>query len=97
MADSPTLSDLRVIECAEGVAGPYCGKLFADLGADAIKVEPPQGDRSRLDGPFPDGVAHPERGGLFHYLNANKRSVALDLGTRTASRRWSGSPRAPTC
>ena len=79
MADSPTLSDLRVIECAEGVAGPYCGKLFADLGADAIKVEPPQGDRSRLDGPFPDGVAHPERGGLFHYLNANKRGVALDL------------------
>ena len=79
MADSPTLSDLRVIECAEGVAGPYCGKLFADLGADTIKVEPPHGDRSRLDGPFPDGEPHPERGGLFHYLNANKRGVALDL------------------
>jgi crotonobetainyl-CoA:carnitine CoA-transferase CaiB-like acyl-CoA transferase len=47
------LSDLRVVELATGIAGPYCGKLFADLGADVIKVEPPEGDWSRRLGPFP--------------------------------------------
>ncbi len=79
MAGSSTLSDLRVIECAEGVAGPYCAKLFADLGADVVKVEPPGGDRSRRFGPFPGDRPHLERSGQFLYLNANKRGVTLNL------------------
>ena len=80
MAGSSTLSDLRVIECAEGVAGPYCGKLLADLGADVVKVEPPAGDSSRRFGPFPGDRPHLERSGQFLYLNANKRGITLDIG-----------------
>ena len=75
------LDDLRIIELAEGVAGPYCGKLFADLGADVIKVEPPGGDRARRAGPFKDGEPNPEGSGLFLYLNTNKRGVTADLAT----------------
>ena len=75
------LDDLRIIELAEGVAGPYCGKLFADLGADVIKVEPPGGDRARRAGPFKDGKPNPEGSGLFLYLNTNKRGVTADLAT----------------
>ncbi|MEX0786825.1 MAG: CoA transferase [Dehalococcoidia bacterium] len=72
------LSDLRVIELAEGIAGPYCGKLFADLGADVVKVEPPEGDRSRRLGPFPNDEPDPEKSGLFLHLNTGKQSVTLD-------------------
>ncbi|MXW24461.1 MAG: CoA transferase, partial [Chloroflexi bacterium] len=79
MAGSSTLSDLRVIECADGVAGPYCGKLLADLGADVVKVEPPAGDSSRRFGPFAGDRPHLERSGQFLYLNSNKRGITLDL------------------
>ena len=78
MPDS-ALSDLRVIELAQGIAGPYCGKLFADLGAEVIKIEPPEGDRARRLGPFPNDEPHPEKGGLFLHLNTGKKSVTLDV------------------
>ena len=73
------LSDLRVIDVSEGVAGPFCAKLFADFGADVVKIEPPSGDSARTLGPFPNGAPNPEASGMFIYLNANKRGVALDL------------------
>ena len=73
------LSDIRVVEYSVGHAGAMCGKAFADLGADVVKVEPPEGDPLRAAGPFPGDVADPESSGLFMYLNANKRGVALDL------------------
>ena len=73
------LSDIRVVEYSVGHAGAMCGKAFADLGADVVKVEPPGGDPIRQAGPFPNDVADPEWSGLFMYLNANKRGVALDL------------------
>ena len=63
------------------MAGPYCGKLFADLGADVIKVEPPEGDRARRAGPFRNGEPNPEGSGVFLYLNTNKRGVTADLAT----------------
>jgi crotonobetainyl-CoA:carnitine CoA-transferase CaiB-like acyl-CoA transferase len=72
------LSDLRVVELATGIAGPYCGKLFADLGADVIKVEPPEGDWSRRLGPFPNDEPHPEKSGLYLHLNTGKKSVTID-------------------
>lgn len=73
------LSDLTVLECGDGVAGAFAAKALADLGADVIKIEPPEGDAARRAGPFPDDIAHPERSGQFLYLNANKRGVTLDL------------------
>jgi len=72
------LSGLRVIELGDLVSAPYAAKLMADLGADVIKVEPPSGDPARQRGPFPGGEPHPERSGLFLYLNCNKRGVTLD-------------------
>jgi crotonobetainyl-CoA:carnitine CoA-transferase CaiB-like acyl-CoA transferase len=63
-----------VIELAANVAGPYCGKLLADLGADVIKVEPPGGDPSRRA-----SGADPESSPLFLYCNTSKRGVVLDL------------------
>jgi len=73
------LDGIRVLEYATGVSGPYLGKLLADLGAETIKVERPgRGDESRERPPFPDHVPHPEKSGLFAYLNTNKLGVTLD-------------------
>ena len=73
------LPDLRALEIASLIPGPYCGKLLASLGADVIKAEPPgRGDPSRRRGPFPDDEPHPERSGLFLYLNTGKRSITVD-------------------
>ncbi len=77
------LSDLRIIDLTQGIAGPYCTKLLADFGADVIKVERPgAGDFARSLGPFPGDVPHPEKSGLFLHLNTNKRSIVLDLKAR---------------
>jgi len=63
------------------VAGPYCTKLLADLGAEVIKVEEPgAGDEARSRGPFLNDIPHRERSGLFFYVNTNKLGVTLDLG-----------------
>jgi crotonobetainyl-CoA:carnitine CoA-transferase CaiB-like acyl-CoA transferase len=71
------LHGIKVVELAEGIAGPYAGKLLADYGADVVKVESPSGDRARHLGPFPAGVVEPdpEQSALFLHLNTNKRSV----------------------
>ncbi len=77
---SGALSSLKVIEVGELVSAPYATKLMADLGAEVIKVERPRvGDHARLRGPFPGGMPHPEKSGLFLYLNANKYGITLDL------------------
>lgn len=71
----PPLHGIRVLELANFMAGPYCAMLLADLGADVIKVENPDGgDHSRATPPFLDG----ESAG-FIALNRNKRSLALNL------------------
>ncbi len=76
------LSDLRVLDLSQHTAGPFCTKLFADFGADVIKVEPPgQGDSARALGPFPGGEPNPDTSGVFLYLNTNKRSITLDINT----------------
>jgi crotonobetainyl-CoA:carnitine CoA-transferase CaiB-like acyl-CoA transferase len=80
MAESTgLLAGLSVVECGEGVAAAFATKLMADLGADVIKIEPPDGDTTRRYGPFPGNQPDPEKSGLFIYLNANKRGVTLDL------------------
>jgi len=73
------LNDLRVVELGGGIAAAMAGKLLADLGAPVVKVEPPEGDPTRHVGPFRGGIPHPEASGTFLYLNANKRSLVLDL------------------
>ena len=79
---SGALDGLRVLEIAEGISGPYCAKLMACLGAEVIKVEPPQGDSSRDVGPFPNDVPNREASGLFLYLNTGKKSVTLDAQSK---------------
>jgi CoA:oxalate CoA-transferase len=74
------LGHLKVLELCNLVAGPYCAKLLADLGAEVIKVEPPGvGDAARRRGPFLGDDPHPEKSGLFLYLNMNKLGVTLDV------------------
>jgi len=76
---NPALNDLRVIEFAEMVSGPMCGKMFADMGAEVIKIEPPgRGDEARSHPPYPGDVPHPEKSGFFLYLNTSKKSLTLD-------------------
>jgi crotonobetainyl-CoA:carnitine CoA-transferase CaiB-like acyl-CoA transferase len=74
------LDGVRVLELATGVAGPYAGKLFADYGADVVKVEPLEGDEARRWGPFLTPVPDPDTSALFLHLNTNKRSITLDAG-----------------
>ena len=84
--DKKALSGLKVLECADFIAGPYCGKLLADLGAEVIKVEKPDtGDDSRRHGPFPQDIPNPEKSGLFLYLNANKLGITLDVESSTGA------------
>ena len=72
------LAGLHVVEIASEISGPYATKLLVDLGAEVTKAEPPAGDPLRRWGPFPGGVADPQRGGLFEYLNAGKRAGTFD-------------------
>ena len=78
------LEGWQVLDLSQGVTGPYVTKLCSDYGADVIKVERPGfGDVSRRIGPFPGDDPHAEKSGMFLTLNTGKRSVTLDLSTRT--------------
>lgn len=70
---------LRVIELAEDPAGEFTGAQFAHLGADVVKIEPPQGAASRRVGPFAGGTPDPEGSLSYWFYNGSKRSVVLDL------------------
>lgn len=75
------LDNLVILDLTHHVAGPYATKLFADYGADVIKIEKPGGDIARKLGPFQGNEPDPEKSGLFFFLNCNKRSVVLDLNS----------------
>ncbi len=79
------LSGVKVIEFCQVAAGPFCGMLLADMGAEVVKVEPLEGDMLRQWPPISNGFSE-----NFASLNRNKRSVALDLKSpegRDAARR----------
>src|SRR6516162_1588083 len=77
------LSGLRIVELAEDVAGEFCGKLLADFGAEVIKVERPGcGSPTRAMAPLIHKSNRNPTSALFAYLNTNKHSVAIALGTK---------------
>ena len=80
------LDDIRVLDLSQEVAGPFCTKLLAGLGAEVIKVEPPgSGDVSRRLGPFVGKAPDGEHSALFLYLNTGKKSITLDIHSPTGA------------
>jgi crotonobetainyl-CoA:carnitine CoA-transferase CaiB-like acyl-CoA transferase len=73
------LEGVRVLDYCQGISGPYCTKLMADLGAEVIHLEfPGRGDDTRRLPPFPGDVPNEEKSGLFLFLNTNKLGITLD-------------------
>ena len=84
MVESPApgpLAGFRVIDCSTVLAGPYCTMLLGDLGADVIKVEPPEGDATRGWGPpwVGEGSVGGRTAAYYLAVNRNKRAIRLDL------------------
>ncbi|MGO4172049.1 CaiB/BaiF CoA transferase family protein [Bosea sp. TAF32] len=80
---TPPLAGLRVLELARILAGPWIGQLLADLGADVVKVEAPEGDDTRKWGPpFVEGTGEEHlSAAYFHAANRGKRSITADFRT----------------
>src|SRR3954452_4131752 len=68
------LDGVRVLDFSRVLAGPFASRMLCDLGADVVKVEPPEGDVTRLMGRRLHGI-----GGYFHQQNAGKRAICLDM------------------
>ena len=81
------LAGVRVLEWADE-RGEFAGKLLAGLGADVLKVEPPEGETTRRIGPFYEDRPDPDRSLSFWHYNQGKRGVTLDRATPDGT--WSG-------
>lgn len=85
LAGEPPLAGLKVVELARILAGPWIGQTLADLGADVVKIEAPEGDDTRRWGPpfvertLPDGT-YDRTAAYFHAANRGKRSITCDFG-----------------
>ncbi|ETX05191.1 CaiB/BaiF CoA transferase family protein [Candidatus Entotheonella palauensis] len=83
---SHPLSDIRVLDISEEVAGPFCTKLLSGLGAKVIKIEVPgTGDVSRRSSPFVAETPGAEQSALFLYLNTGKKGITLDIRQPTGA------------
>jgi CoA:oxalate CoA-transferase len=78
MSNGP-LAGIRILDLSRMVSGPLCGRILADLGADVIKIEPPDGDRTRTVPPFVGGVS-----AYYAQMNAGKRNISVDLKAEAA-------------
>ncbi len=76
MPRTGALTDIRVVDLSRVLAGPLCGQMLADHGADVIKVEPPGGDETRGWGP---PFVRDDHSAYFDGLNRNKRNICIDL------------------
>jgi CoA:oxalate CoA-transferase len=77
------LANLKVLDLTHHIAGPFCSRMLADLGASVIKIEKPgTGDGMRKIGPFAGGSTDPEKSLPFHYYNFNKKGITLNLTTK---------------
>src|SRR5579862_8584600 len=86
-AASLPIEGLRVLDLA-GESGFLCGRILADIGADVIKVEPPQGDPARGLPPFAGDQAGPERSLTWLAGNVNKRGITCDLASGEGRRQF---------
>jgi crotonobetainyl-CoA:carnitine CoA-transferase CaiB-like acyl-CoA transferase len=77
--DGYPLAHLKVLDFSRVLAGPFAGRMLADLGADVVKVEPPDGDLTRLWGRVIAGIP-----GFYHQQNAGKRNICIDLRAQGA-------------
>ncbi|AEH37767.1 succinyl-CoA:mesaconate CoA-transferase [Halopiger xanaduensis] len=73
------LSNLRVLDLTQVLAGPYCTMLLADMGADVVKIERPGGDLIRSNPPYVDDPEEEAYGGYFQSVNRGKKSLELDF------------------
>ena len=76
------LDGVRIVDLTQMLAGPFCTMLLADQGAEVIKIEPLDGDHTRIVGPYHDDDKLKAFGGYFASVNRNKKSVAVDLKPR---------------
>lgn len=74
MSDNSPLEDLKILDLSRVLAGPFAGRMLADLGADVVKVEPPDKDVTRLWGKKIGNIS-----GYYNQQNAGKRNVSIDL------------------
>ena len=86
------LSGIRVLDLTRVLAGPHCGRMLCDYGAEVIKVEPPEGDLTRFTSPRVGSLST-----YFIQQNAGKKCISIDLSTMRGAEIFRGLADASGC